>query len=632
MGEGRTSHLCVIARWWAFPKPPEQEVGIIQQTKSNMNPFQAFFSKLFDAIDDGIEKYRAKRYKLADFDQELFDGIEEYLGKLKGRDAKWIETHNPVELQEVKDWAIKHLKEKDRTALDLVIDRAASELKEAKGKKEVRTPFMLYRTVQMLDKEHYFKHGKTPADFVDDGGDDSDTDTELVHKANAYLFVADLDKNQTLNQQWTSLLQNIQDQFGDDTSDDVYLEKYNIVQNFLVNEGYNTTPDLVLDQLQVGWYEDYVAQFAPNADSDRFVQELLGDSSLLAGWQAAIAAEMNGQEGAADDFLTQRGYNCTKEQVDQSFLKMRDHTLSFWAGIYGNVVYTPGTSDSTSDAASPSTGIPGEIITIYSDREFGIGGDVIDWQLCNVAYDQGILTWDTDSFGTQVTEGKLTFSQVTRQSVNDPYVGSEFFGTITYTQDKPVGTHTYSGTYNVFGRIGKPQASSTASGPIQTPPKVALSEVDKVFKYFGYMVMIGFAIQMIYGAGKVLGPGAKKAWSKLKDKLTKDKSKAGEDLDDQVDMASQDAADEIAMREAPNQLQPADNGAPGNNEIGDVEGLPPAEAVDQMEEAADQVNEEGEMDQGEDSVAENADAAENSADATGEDAMTFFEEFVESGA
>lgn len=131
-----------------------------------------FFDNIINAIDDTVEKFQARRYKLSSFDQELFNGIEAYLGKLRGRDAKWIETDSIEEMEEVKQWVMKEMGEKDSTILNLVIDKAADELGKARKKEDVRTPFLIYRVTQLLDKEHYFKAGKTPQDFLVEPEDD----------------------------------------------------------------------------------------------------------------------------------------------------------------------------------------------------------------------------------------------------------------------------------------------------------------------------------------------------------------------------------------------------------------------------------------------------------------------------
>lgn len=125
----------------------------------------SFFSSLFSGVGDEVDKHYARRYKLESFDVDLHNGIQAYLGDLN-EDVKFMEVDEEEDMAKVKGWVIKHLGEKDSTALSLVIDKAGLELSKAVGDDDVRTTILIYRIVQLLDKEEWFKNGKSPKDFL----------------------------------------------------------------------------------------------------------------------------------------------------------------------------------------------------------------------------------------------------------------------------------------------------------------------------------------------------------------------------------------------------------------------------------------------------------------------------------
>ncbi|PQP88288.1 hypothetical protein [Paenibacillus sp. AR247] len=286
--------------------------------------------------------------------------------------------------------------------------------------------------------------------------DPNTTDPDkLKMQADAMLFLSDLQVNQVLKQQWTSLLANIKSKIdanppaGSD-KETVYKEKLKIINNFLAQKGYETTSVYVLELTRTDFYEDHLKESEPNAESDRFVQDILAKTALLAGWQDAMQKATDTDTSAPDQFLAQHGYTCTAKQVNASFKAMRNVDMKFWTGIYGNTVMT--TSDGKTDT--------GPVVIIYDSLDgISIGSDMLDKDLNKVTYKDGVLSWTKDDF-TVNHSGQLTFSQVTRAAKDDKdaYVGNEFFGTITYSNSD--GTEKKE---SIFGRIGKPPEGSSGS-------------------------------------------------------------------------------------------------------------------------------------------------------------------------
>ncbi|WP_025027090.1 hypothetical protein [Caldalkalibacillus mannanilyticus] len=221
-------------------------------------------------------------------------------------------------------------------------------------------------------------------------------------------------------------------------------DKINYLDNFLADNGYNTTAEAVLSLLKVGWWNDYVRSRQPNAQSDRFVQDLLQDSALYKEWGQVIQDSTTaGHLDKADQFLQQKGYDCTAIQVDASFMKMRDKNLNYWTNLYGQTIVQKEDSD-------PATG---PAVIVYGDSTVSVGPD----KLFGFKYEEGALTWTTDGAGGLLTNphsGSITFSQINQPKAKDSYIGDIFSGTITF----PENSHkTWSGTYRFVGRIGHPQ-------------------------------------------------------------------------------------------------------------------------------------------------------------------------------
>lgn len=249
---------------------------------------------------------------------------------------------------------------------------------------------------------------------------DSSPSQQDVFQAYAVLFLKQLDVDQKLKQQWTSLINNVQQKL-DPTNDKTYQEALTVLDNFLANHNYSTNASSVLALSNSSWYQEHLQQSEPNADSDKFVQALLEDSTLLADWQTALTNATNGNPvDAADQFLKTKNYACNAAQVKASFIKMRDQKLGYWSGIYGAAVLTfsdsstqsDGSTASTASNATSTTSNTAPVLIVYGDDKVGFGQDKLDWELNQVQYSQGILQWQPDDFGQTTHSGKITFNHI----------------------------------------------------------------------------------------------------------------------------------------------------------------------------------------------------------------------------
>jgi len=421
---------------------------------------------------------------------------------------------------------------------------------------------------------------------------DTSPSQQEVFQAYAVLFLKNLDVDEKLKQQWVSLLQKVKEKLNP-SDDKTYKEGLTVLDNFLANHNYYTNGSSVLTLLKDPWYQDHLKQSQPNLDSDKFVQALLADSKLLADWQTALNNAVNGNPAdAADQFLKAKGYGCNAAQVKASFLKMRDQQLGYWSGIYGTAVLTFSDQDKSQSKIAP-------VLIVYGDDKVGFGQDKLDWELNQVQYSEGVLQWQPDDFGTITHSGKITFNHISIPSKDDPYVGSEFFGTITFTKDDPDHANK---TASIMGRIGKPPTNQPGSGNTpKTPPTVDLPVVDKIVKYIGYAMAGFFVVDVLFVKLPSGFKSANEFFGKVKEKFS-----ATEESVDNINEQSQDVEDSVSEVEdigSPienlNNVEfqdPNDFNNDGLDGISDEE-LPPAEDIKDLESQSESINEEGEFEQ-----------------------------------
>jgi len=409
--------------------------------------------------------------------------------------------------------------------------------------------------------------------------------SQLSQQSDALLFVKDLDTNNVLKQKWTSLLKKIKEKLPKGQDQKVYLEKLKIVDNFIAEQGYNTVASLILSMLKTSFYENYKKQSEANYDSDRFFQDILAQPKLLKGWQQALSKSSNTDRTAASKFLKDHGYNCTADQVSSSITKNRKKKIDFWTGIYGNSVVLSSDSSDKKAKAGPVLIVGGSISTV------SVGENLLDTDLNNMTYKESILTWDKDDFSDDATSGKITFSQITRPSKNDDYVGNEFFGTITSydSNGKTISTD------SVMGRVGKPPkdmpaGTSGARQPKKKPPSVQPTAVQEAMKYLGYFMVGVFLVDFIASIPSRFN-SIKDFVSKTKDKITGRQKEKLDESEKATDDSVSKINDEDSFDSSVGNIRPEGGGNTGDS-IDNLFDEPSADEMDNLESNLEKINEE----------------------------------------
>ncbi len=296
----------------------------------------------------------------------------------------------------------------------------------------------------------------------------------------AYVFLNALKSDKKMAQEWKQRLKNVNDpKFK-------IKDKISYLDNFLADNGFNTTAQAVLTLLKTPWWNDYIKSRQPNKQSDRFVQDVLQDTHLYAEWGQAIQKSTEaGNLDKVNAFLKDQGYDCTATQVNASFQKMRDQNLNYWTGTYGQT---------SLQADGETKGQLGPSLIVYGDSNVSVGAD----KLFNFKYENGVLSWTTEGGGSIINQnqssGKITFSQIWLPKSNDAYVGDIFGGNITYPKDSDCA---WKGTYNYSGRVGS--IPKNEEGKIYAPPSVNQDEVHKIAAAIAPYALFGFIIMAVGG-------------------------------------------------------------------------------------------------------------------------------------
>jgi len=240
-----------------------------------------------------------------------------------------------------------------------------------------------------------------------------------VLTAEAVRFTADLKQNKWMASQWQTLLDNSKAAVGDNTGDaatTILRPLFEKMDNFIVDQGYDTTTLTILDYLKSDLYQTYLGLVSlgdkpSDSDARRFVQTLLTNSDIASAWQALVGQVAKGQ-ATADDlnaFMKGKGFACSYMQVNAAFQEMRDHNIIYWSGSYRTQLTD---KDGTR---------PGPIVVISSPSphssvgELYIGTILLPWdpRPNGTFYANGVYTWRPQSPGVPYS-GSLTFSAITQ--------------------------------------------------------------------------------------------------------------------------------------------------------------------------------------------------------------------------
>lgn len=394
---------------------------------------------------------------------------------------------------------------------------------------------------------------------------------------NAYVFLSDMRNNPELSDRWIAVKKKLE--LNEESAD----QKREIINKFLTDSGYDTTPEAVLHISKQDWWDKYVKENKPTKASDAFAQELLGNKPLMDKWENMMkkAADTSDFE-EANRALAALGYECTPQQVQASFNKMRMKNPGFFAGIYGQTekkLYAVQNEDSIfagADEAKDSLPVTADIshdtakddknhknanqsiehdnnpglneaslkkksmpvVVLFPDKRLRIDGI----EIFGTKYDNGTISWpfkpDKTKYLPNNSSGALTFGTVTKATNEDGYVGNYFSGVIVESN-----RNGKQYVYSMYGRVGYTKTQEKSIAMRHMKPKER-SRFDLLMTYAQYILTVGFLVQLVVGA--VLGAKSIYLWatgkneddiggkSKL-DKQKKALEKKSEELRSKVD-------------------------------------------------------------------------------------------------
>lgn len=274
--------------------------------------------------------------------------------------------------------------------------------------------------------------------------------------AEAMEFILALDRNKRLKKVWETTLAKQRE----DSSPENLAKIKKELKEIILNAGFVTTLEEVESMLENPFFKDNRTENLPSQESNRFVLDLLTNKQLLSDFADVIdqpAASFEEADQKITSFLKSKGYNCNPSQVIASFNLLREHVLEYWTGIYDTWYINDGgdsfndtslqlksdKANNLSDAAADVRMLDGPSLVIKGTDVTIDGVKIIDPQ-----YNNGVLSWTMGS--GNATSGHVTFNEVTRQSLNDSFVGYEFYGSLTFPES---GTGFAKGKVSFFGRI-----------------------------------------------------------------------------------------------------------------------------------------------------------------------------------
>lgn len=369
-----------------------------------------------------------------------------------------------------------------------------------------------------------------------------DGSLEKFQKAEGTVFILDLLDNKRLDKIWQKAIKDYTDAETDAKAP--YLATLN---DIISTAGYQTTADVVIELTKTPFFTNIRPNNTPNPDSDRFVLDLLTKKDLLAEF-AELIDSITGDEVACDEkvnqFLKNKNYNCTVLQVYASFIGIRGSNLNYFKGEYVSIVKQDGGAafDFRTNAErakepelkrklmaeNPDSGQPqkGPVLLIESDQSVKLDGVA----LLKPTYVDNVLTWNqTDG---NATSGSITFSEIPRPGLKDPFSGIECFGEITYP-DRGAGT--FKGMISFYAR----------KEVVKDPDQPDDPTVGPVPDWVGIVsALLGLAV--LAGLGYFIFQKLKRC-SKLRQEARhkKDDDKKDDDNDDKKDIELKRLTDEI---------------------------------------------------------------------------------------
>lgn len=307
-----------------------------------------------------------------------------------------------------------------------------------------------------------------------------DGSLEKFQNAEATVFILDLLDNKRLDKTWQKAIKDYTDATTD--AKEPYLETLN---DIISNAGYQTTADAVIELTKTPFFTNDRPKNQPNDESDRFVKDLLTQKALLIDFTALIDSIDGGaadSDKAVNQFLKDKKYSCTVLQVYASFVGIRGSNLNYFKGEYAGVVVQDGGEafDFRSQAEQDQDKLAlkrsllsagpnveqmqkGPVLLIESDQLVKLDGLVI----LKFTYSDNILTWNQADGNS--TSGSITFSEIPRPGLKDPFSGVECFGEIIYSD---TGVAPLQGKISFYARkeAVKDHQPDPVYPPVGSPP------------------------------------------------------------------------------------------------------------------------------------------------------------------
>jgi phosphatidylserine/phosphatidylglycerophosphate/cardiolipin synthase-like enzyme len=284
-----------------------------------------------------------------------------------------------------------------------------------------------------------------------------DPDVATSHQIDAMQFIMALPLDTLLNMQWTTLL----NQYNAATDPTMKAAIEESMNQLITTANFDTTAATVLAGLDQPFFTDTPLSTAATAEALRFVANFMNSRQLMAAFNQVVMAPYDSvadANAAISKFLTANGYSCNVYQVVTAFAEIQKKTLAYWTGTYtiwltddGGTTYASASNPAAQPhalqarAATDTTTVPtlGPSLVVTAT---GVTYDGV--AIANPTYNNNALTWSSSDGNP--TSASIRFGTVTRATLNDSFVGSECFGSITYPS---AGSSGYQGTYSLYGRV-----------------------------------------------------------------------------------------------------------------------------------------------------------------------------------
>jgi predicted esterase len=310
-------------------------------------------------------------------------------------------------------------------------------------------------------------------------GQSKDSSLVKSQNAEATLFILDLLDNKRLSKTWQSAIADYVN-----AATDAKAPFLAILNDIIANAGYETTANAVIELTRTPFFTNTRLENSATDESDRFVKDLLTQKDLLRDFAAlidSIHGDVVSSDAAINQFLSTKKYDCTVLQIYASFAGIRGGNLNYYQGSYAGAAIADGgkafdfsTGGSLQQRAAGSATpavqlLPAPRLMVESDQSIKLDGVA----LLKPRYVDSVLTWSTADGNT--TSGSLTFSEVPRPGLLDPFCGVECFGEIEY----PAATGALEGKLSFYSRRQSDdkhptQPDAPVTGPLVWPIVVSV--------------------------------------------------------------------------------------------------------------------------------------------------------------